>query len=222
MIRTYHRWVRDEHLSEPAGGPPEATGSEQAWLLVAVSTAGAADSLRVHVWRKLRGLGAVYVQQSVCLLPDRPSVAGVVRRLVAKVCAEGGTARCLHLRIDDPVERGELIGEFRDAVAVEYSEVLERLPAFFEELSTETAKGRTTFAEVEESEADLARFETWVAKMAARDYFAAPIGAEVRAELDRARTAMAAFEAAALAAETTPDAGARAPARLRTVKGHRP
>ncbi|HEV7931100.1 MAG TPA: Chromate resistance protein ChrB [Actinomadura sp.] len=214
--------MRDEHLSEPAGGPPEATGSEQAWLLVAVSTAGAADSLRVHVWRKLRGLGAVYVQQSVCLLPDRPSVAGVVRRLVAKVCAEGGTARCLHLRIDDPVERGELIGEFRDAVAVEYSEVLERLPAFFEELSTETAKGRTTFAEVEESEADLARFETWVAKMAARDYFAAPIGAEVRAELDRARTAMAAFEAAALAAETTPDAGARAPARLRAVKGHRP
>jgi hypothetical protein len=191
-------------VSEPAGGPREAPGSEQAWLLVAVSTAGAADSLRVHVWRKLRGLGAVYVQQSVCLLPDRSSVAAVVRRLVAKVCAEGGTARCLHLTLADPVERGELIGEFRDAVAVQYSEVLERLPAFFEELSTETAKGWTTFAEVEESEADLARFETWVAKIAARDYFAAPIGAEVRAELDRARTAMAAFEAVALAAETPP------------------
>ncbi|MGX4694325.1 Chromate resistance protein ChrB [Streptomyces sp. JNUCC 63] len=201
----------------------EPAGSEDAWLLVAVSTAGGTDSLRVHVWRRLRGLGAVYVQQSVCLLPDRPPVAGVVRKLVDKVRAEGGTARCLHVRLSDPVERGELIGEFRQAVTVEYGEVLERLPAFFTEIDTETTRGRTTFAEVEESEADLARYEAWVAKIAARDYFAAPIGAEVRAELARARQAMKAFEAAALAAETTPDAGTgRAAVRLRTGEGHRP
>lgn len=201
----------------------ESAGSEDAWLLVAVSTAGGADSLRVHVWRKLRGLGAVYVQQSVCLLPDRPPVAGAVRKLVDKVRAEGGTARCLHVRLSDPVERGELIGEFRRAVTVEYGEVLQRLPTFFTEIETETARGRTTFAEVEESEADLARFEAWVAKIAARDYFAAPIGAEVRAELDRAREALKAFEAAALAAETTPGTGpGRGPDRLRAVEGHRP
>jgi hypothetical protein len=191
-----------------------------AWLLVAVSTAGAADSLRVYVWRKLRGLGAVYVQQSVCLLPDNPKLAGAIRRLVAKVRNEGGSARLLHLRLEDPVERGELIGEFRDAVTAEYSEVLERLPSFFEELATETAKGRTTFAEVEESEADLARFEAWVAKIAARDYFAAPIGGEVRAEMERARAALAEFEAAALHLETASQAAPdRTRARLRAVGG---
>ncbi|MFF7892536.1 Chromate resistance protein ChrB [Streptomyces sp. NPDC007907] len=199
--------------------------AEDAWLMVAVSTAGAADSLRVHVWRKLRGLGAVYVQQSVCLLPDRPPVAGTVRKLVDKVRAEGGTARLLHLTLTDPVERGEVIGEFRASVTAEYGEVLARLPAFFAEIEAETAKGRTTFAEVEESEADLARFETWVGKIAVRDYFAAPIGAEVRAELERARTAMTAFEAAALAADTSPDTRTgRDRARLRAAggEGHRP
>jgi hypothetical protein len=201
----------------------EPAGSEDAWLLVAVSTAGGADSLRVHVWRRLRGLGAVYVQQSVCLLPDRPSVAGAVRKLLDKVRAEGGTARCLHIRLSDPVERGELIGEFRQAVTVEYGEVLQRLPAFFTGIETGTAKGRTTFAEVEESEADLARFEAWVARIAARDYFAAPIGAEVRAELDRARERMRAAEAAASAAGTTPDTGpGRGLVRLRAAEGHRP
>lgn len=184
-------------------------GREDAWLLVAVSTAGCADSLRVYVWRRLRGLGAVYLQQSACLLPDRPSVAGAVRRLVDKVRAEGGTARCLHLTLTDPAERAELIEEFRASVTTEYGEVLQRLPGFFAEIEAETAQGRTTFAEVEESEADLARFEAWVAKIEARDYFAAPIGVEVRAELGRARAAMRAFEAAALAAETTPDKGER-------------
>lgn len=200
-----------------------SAGSEDAWLLVAVSTAGGTDSLRVHVWRRLRGLGAVYVQQSVCLLPDCPPVAGAVRKLIDKVRAEGGTARLLHLTLTDPVERGELIGEFRQAVTGEYGEVIERLPGFFAEIDTETARGRTTFAEVEESEADLARYEAWVAKIAARDYFAAPIGAEVRAELARAREAMKAFEAAALAAEPTPGTStSRAAVQLRAVEGHRP
>ncbi|MFE7880374.1 Chromate resistance protein ChrB [Streptomyces sp. NPDC001046] len=206
-------------MSDGEVNEPVSARAEDAWLMVAVSTAGAADSLRVHVWRKLRGLGAVYMQQSVCLLPDRPPVAGAVRRLVEKVRTEGGTARLLHLTLTDPVERGELIGAFRASVTAEYAEVLERLPAFFAEIEAETAKGRTTFAEVEESEADLARFEAWVAKIAVRDYFAAPIGSEVRAELERARTAMKAFEAAALAADTDDSSTARGRVRLRAVTG---
>ncbi|WP_308050500.1 Chromate resistance protein ChrB [Streptomyces sp. TRM72054] len=33
----------------------------------------------MQVWRKLKGLGALYVQQSVCLLPSRPAVVDAVR-----------------------------------------------------------------------------------------------------------------------------------------------
>lgn len=61
-----------------------------------------------------------------------------------------------------------------------------------------------------------------MAEIEARDCFAAPIGAEVRAELDRARQAMKRFEAAALAAETTAGSSGCAAVRLRAVEGHRP
>ncbi|MCT2592034.1 hypothetical protein LHJ74_19360 [Streptomyces sp. N2-109] len=182
----------EEHRSETTEAPTEPPRGDDTWLLVAVSTAGAAGSLRVHVWRKLRGLGAVYLQQSVCLLPDRPQVFGAVRQLVAKVNTDGGSARCLHMRIDDPVERDGLIGEFRQAVTTEYGEALEQLFTF----RTEAAEGRAAFAEAEESEADLARCEAQVAKIQARDYFDAPIGAEVRAELERARVVMRACDTA--------------------------
>ncbi|MFF4401721.1 Chromate resistance protein ChrB [Streptomyces sp. NPDC001480] len=60
------------------------------------------------------------------------------------------------------------------------------------------------FAEMEESEVDLERFRSWVAKIEAWDYFGASLGKQVRAELGRAASALAAFEAAALARE---DAG---------------
>lgn len=55
------------------------------------------------------------------------------------------------------------------------------MPAFLSEITTEMARGRTTYAEVEESEADLERFEKWLAAIAARDYFGAPGSAAARA-----------------------------------------
>ena len=51
----------------------------------------------------------------------------------------------------------------------------ERLPELERELAHERARGRTTYAEAEESEADLERFRSWLAKIAARDYFAAAL-----------------------------------------------
>jgi hypothetical protein len=94
-----------------------------------------------------------------------------------------------------------LVAEQRHERDKEYREILERVPAFLSEISMETARGRTTYAEVEESEADLERFEKWLAAIAARDYFRAAGGSTARAAVQQCRDALAAFEAAALAAE---------------------
>ncbi|MEU6664873.1 Chromate resistance protein ChrB [Streptomyces sp. NPDC046727] len=109
--------------------------------------------------------------------------------------------RIVHVEIADEGERRELAEEMTAAIDEEYAEVLERLPSFFAELEMESGRGRAVFAEVEESEADLEWFRSWAARIEARDYFGAPLGERVRAELDRAATALAAFEAAALAGE---------------------
>jgi hypothetical protein len=170
-------------------------------LLVSVST-GADASLRVHVWRQLRKLGAVYVQNSVCLLPDTGQVPHTVQRLVSRVHTSGGKARVLHTELVDPAEEAAVIAEQRADRDVEYSEVLERVPTFLDEIAKETARGRATYAEVEESEADLERFERWLASIAARDYFAAAGGDAARDAVNKCRAAFTAFEAAALAADT--------------------
>ncbi|MFG1706300.1 Chromate resistance protein ChrB [Nonomuraea sp. M3C6] len=175
---------------------------EDGWLLISVSTAGAAPTLRVQVWRKLRSLGALYLQQSVCLLPEREQTVRQVRRLLDRVRQQGGTGRMLHLALTDAAERRQIVGEFNAARAAEYAEVLERLPAFREELARERTRGRATYAEVEESEADLDRFRSWMAKISARDYFAAPAGAASRAAVADAAADLADFEQAALSAET--------------------
>jgi hypothetical protein len=169
------------------------------WLLVTASSAGATDSLRVTIWRKLRSLGALYLHQSVCVLPARPDVEREIRRLVDRVRANGGSARVLRLTFEDAAEEAQLISELQAARDDEYGEVLERVPAFLEELRTERARDRATYEEVEESEADLQRFRAWLAKIERRDYFGAPRREEAHAAVDRCAQALEAFESEAFA-----------------------
>jgi hypothetical protein len=171
------------------------------WLLISASTAGAAGTLRVQVWRKLRSLGALYLQQSVCLLPARPDVVREVRRLVDRIRHQGGTARVLSMAFTDPAEEDAVIAEYNTARDTEYDDLLGRLPTLHQELADERARGNATYVEVEESEADLERFRTWLAKIAARDYFQAPGYQAARDAIEQAAADLAAFEEAALQAE---------------------
>jgi hypothetical protein len=187
------------------------------WLLISASTAGGAATLRVQVWRKLRSLGALYLQQSVCLLPARPEVLREVRRRADRIRHQGGTARILSMTFADTAEERAVIAELNAARDAEYAEVLERLPELRKELADEQARGNATYAEVEESEADLDRFRTWLAKIAARDYFAAPGGQDARDAVDDAAAELAAFEEAALHAEAPEPARAGAIPRMRVA-----
>ena len=175
------------------------TGAGLGWHLVSITT-GKEATLRVYVWRQLRRLGAVYLHKSVCLLPDQPAVRNALRPIFARVQAQGGTVRNLLIRIEGQ-DHEALVDEQRKARDEEYREVIERVPSFLAEITIESARGRATYAEVEESEADLERFEKWLAAISARDYFDAPAGVEARAAVQRCRDALAGFEAAALAAE---------------------
>ena len=191
----------------------QASSPERRWLLITVSTAGAPPALRVQVWRRLRALGALYLQQSVCLLPERPEVTRAVRRLLDRVYRDGGEGRLLKVALTDSVEEHAVIEDFRRERGVEYADLLERIPEFLAELDRERARGRTTYAEVEESEADLHRFQSWLAKITARDYFDAPGAIDARAAVERCATELAAFEEDALAAEAPEPNQSRIPER---------
>ena len=192
------------------------------WVLISVSTAGAADSLRVQVWRKLRSLGALYLQQSVCLLPGRPEVVKEVRRLADRIRRQGGAVRVLSMRFTIPGEEQAVVAEMNSARNAEYAELLDRLPELCQELAEEHERGNTTYAEVEESEADLQRFRSWLTKITARDYFDAPRGRDARAAVDQAAVELAAFEEAALHADVPEPAGSRVSGTRRSLRAVNP
>jgi hypothetical protein len=189
------------------------------WLLITTSTPrGGNSTLRVYAWRKLRSLGAHYLQQSVCLLPATPKTTRAVARLVTRLRAEGGQGEMLRIRLADANQEAAIIDAIRRERTDEYHEVVERTRQFHEELQLERSRGRATYTELEESDADLARHQKWLAAIRARDYFDASGGHEAASAVASCEEALARFESQALSAELDESTPASRP-ELRALEG---
>ena len=171
------------------------------WLLITVSTPGGGSStLRVYAWRKLRSLGAHYLQQSVCLLPATPTTTRATTKLVARLRAEGGHGEMLRIQLTDAKQEAGIVDAGRRERTDEYRELVESTVQFHDELEHERRRGRATYTELEESDTDLARYQKWLAAIRARDYFEAPGGEEAAAAVESCEEALAGFESEALPA----------------------
>lgn len=195
------------------------------WLLVTTSTPGGSSTLRVWSWRRMRALGAHYLQQSVCVLPATPETRRAVTRVLARLHAEGGGGQLLAITLTDEAQEAAIIDSFQRERADEYREVVARTKEFHAELARERERSRLTYTELEESDADLARHKRWLKAIRARDYFNAPGAAEAITAVDACEQALTLFEEEALQSELARASGQTAdqePPQLRVVTEQTP
>jgi hypothetical protein len=211
-----------QRMIHHGAGPPSLwhhARVDEDWLLISVSAPGGKSStLRVYAWRKLRSLGAHYLQQSVCLLPATPKTTREVTRLIARLRAEDGQGEMLRIKLTDAKQQAEIIDTFQRERSDEYHEVVERTKQFHDELALERRRGRATYTELEESDTDLARHQKWLSTIKSRDYFDAPGGPDAVEAVAACEKALAEFESEALSAELDPSKNAKTPP-LRVVEG---
>lgn len=127
--------------------------------------------LRAAVWRKLKGLGAIYLQNSVAALPMSAAAERSLRALRAEVDGMGGIASLLHSRVlagEDAVIRA-----FNAARNDEYEEIVDRCQDFLAQVEKEYVANHFTYAELEENDEDLTKLKNWLAKVEARDVLSA-------------------------------------------------
>lgn len=183
--------AREPELERGVAG--SATSGETKWLVLVYRAPVEPSTARVRVWRKVRELGGLYIQQAVSVFPARPDTERAVLRL-SKEIRELGAESFLFRAEAEPQEAVELIERFRAQSDQEYREILEQCRGLLEELATETDKGKFTFAEIEENEGDLAYIERWVEKAIARDFFKGALRDEVLGKVEECRARMEEFE----------------------------
>ncbi len=163
------------------------------WLLLIYRVNAGSSSRRTYVWRQLRQLGAVYLQQAVAILPDRPELRAGLDQLGGRIRSGGGEATLLETASPDASWEAELVGRFNVARDAEYDEIVESIERFEDEIRRETRKRRFRFAELEESETDWQKLRRWFARLTERDFFGAGGRAGAENALARGRALLDGF-----------------------------
>src|SRR5579875_3207551 len=79
--------------------PTGVQAAKQKWLVLVYRVPSDPTRLRATVWRRLRSLGAVYLQNSVATLPAGSTGERAMRKLRHEIIEMGGTAVLMESRL---------------------------------------------------------------------------------------------------------------------------
>jgi DNA-binding transcriptional regulator PaaX len=161
------------------------------WLVLIYRIPSEPTRLRAAVWRRLKALGAIYLQNSVAALPQGDAAERALRALRNEIHEMGGTA--LLLTADPLVGHSDLVAAFNAARDDEYEEIVDRCRDFLTEIERETAAEHFTYGELEENDEDLVKLRRCFDKVAARDALAASGRREAENALAHAAASLADF-----------------------------
>jgi hypothetical protein len=180
------------------------------WHLFVYRLPSKPSSARVAVWRDLRRIGALPLQQAVVALPRGRGFEERLDAVEARVAAEGGSSYRF------VVAGGERLEEEWNALRRrEYDEIVEECETKFErEIEFELFRGNLTASEAEEIEADLEKIRAWFGRVAARDVFGAPDRDRADAAIARCAELLEDFERRVYAAESEAGPSLAPPAPL--------
>jgi len=169
------------------------------WLVLIYRVPSEPTRLRATVWRRLRSLGAVYLQNSVAALPPGPGTERALRRLQHEIVEMSGTAVLVSAEV---LTGAQLVMEtYQAARSDEYEEILDRCDDFLAGIHKEYDAAHFTFAELEENEVDHTKLVSWLAKVKDRDHFNAPGRDEASAALTACEQALEGYAARVYAEE---------------------
>ena len=156
----------------PAAAASAVQPDTTSWLVLIYRIPSEPTRLRATVWRRLKGLGAVYLQNSVATLPAGSSSERALRKLRREILEMGGTAQLLAGQA--LAGQSDILAVFQAARDDEYEEIIDKCQDFHGQLQKEYDAGHYTYAELEENEEDLVKLRNWLAKITDRDVFGAP------------------------------------------------
>lgn len=159
------------HVGVAHDADPAHPAASSRWLLLVYRIPSEPTRLRAGVWRKIKGLGAVYVQNSAAALPASPAAERAFRSLRAEIDELGGSA----FLFDTTLLAGErgLLDVFNAARDDEYEEIVDRCQDFLHQVGKEYEAEHFTYAELEENDVDLAKLRGWLDRIRSRDVFGA-------------------------------------------------
>jgi hypothetical protein len=158
--------------SQPGADQPAAAGPPPAgWLLLVYRVPSEPSRLRATVWRRIKSLGAIYLQSSAAALPASTSAERALRKLRSEILDMSGSAVLLSCEV--LAGESDVLAQFQAARDDEYEEIVDKCADFIVGIDKEYREHHFSYAELEENEVDLVKLRTWLQRVRDRDAFGA-------------------------------------------------
>lgn len=148
---------------------------EYNWLLLTYKVPSEPSKNRVALWRRLKALGAVYLQNGVCLLPKTEEHNRQLKMIEHEIDQMKGESVLLETIALDKLQQQKVIERFKTDRNDEYQELLGRCADFEKEIIEEIEKQHFSYAELEENDVDLKKLQSWFEKIKKLDFYDAPL-----------------------------------------------
>jgi len=179
--------------------PATVENAGPGWLLLIYRVPPEPTRLRSTVWRRIKSLGAIYLQNSVAALPASPANERSLRKLRREIVDMSGTA--ILLAAAALAGEAEVRGAFETARNEEYAEIIDKCEDFLRQVQKEYDENHFTYAELEENEEDLLKLKNWFAKIVDRDVFRADRRPATERALETCEQSLEAYAARVYAEE---------------------
>ncbi|WP_175836094.1 Chromate resistance protein ChrB [Burkholderia multivorans] len=163
------------------------------WLLLTYKVPAEPAKKRVGLWRKLKGMGAVYLQSGVCLLPKTDDHVRRLKMIENDITEMAGDSVILETVALDRGQEEKVVARFRADRDEEYRELLDKCSDFDAEIEKETAARHFTYAELEENDVDLKKLQSWFEKIRKLDFYGAPLATEAEERLHHCEVRLEAY-----------------------------
>jgi hypothetical protein len=152
------------------------------WRVLTYRLSAEQSRHRVGIWRELRRIGAVSIQQATWAIPAGANFDEGLDRAIVLVERAGGTPLLFDVRSSDSTIAvlEDLYTTDREAEWVEFLAECDKCEA---ELQSEFEIEKFTLAELDEEEQNLDRLRRWYRELRTKDLFGAPSAAQAEGRL---------------------------------------
>lgn len=165
-----------------------ANATVETWVLLVYTVPAAPSRKRAAVWREVKRLGAVYLRDGVCVLPETDAARAGLEALRERVAELGGQGTMVWQAQLARSKAAALVTELGQARQAEYAEVDAAAAELQQHIQREARHHAFDRAELVSLLADLNRMERWLGQIEARDYLRQGEPASVVAALAACRT----------------------------------
>ena len=163
------------------------------WLLLTYKVPPEPASKRVALWRRLKSMGAVYLQNGVCLLPKTDDHVRRLKILENDIAKMEGDAVILAAIALDRVQEEKVVARFKADRDDAYRELIDKCDDFETEIAKETAAQHFTYNELEENDVELKKLQGWLDKIKKLDFYGGGLAAEARERLKSCESLLDAY-----------------------------